>query len=286
MENTNIKENKETREVFAKIPYGVLQASNKINQYLLPTYLYIAINRNIFGELKTSVRSIREEYINTTNRRYWHEEEFYQSLLMLTASVIDEDNNSIYDNLINIKGLEDIGQMEIQCRLGNNKSPPEDDKLQFKIQSLDEQLKNLVLDFTEATDDNLKKKNIIISINSTINSKGFFKCTYDEYNAFKNFHLYLTGKSSRISICQAINAYFTIKYIIKRNEALKEMGILKKHNPSQVSKSLLKRECNFTDYTIKAVIQLLIDMKLICIIPDTKKENGYYIMLNEKNEKE
>ena len=65
-----ILKNTDGNSVFAKIPFGVIQASNKINQYLLPTYLYLAVNKNIFGEVKTSVRSIREEYINTTNRTY------------------------------------------------------------------------------------------------------------------------------------------------------------------------------------------------------------------------
>lgn len=258
-------------EVFAKIPYGVLQASNKFNQYILPTYLYLAINRNVFGEIKTSVRSIREEYINTTNRRYWHEEDFYKSILMLTASIVDEENNSICDNLIDIKGLEDLSQMELRY-------------------NSDSQIDTLIKDFEKNEADNipdLKKKDFIIIMNQSPSQKGFVKCTYDEYNAFKSFSNYLKTNDSRISVCQALNAYFSIKYIIKRNEALIEMGIGKKNSLKQVSRILLKKECGFSDYTAKAVLQVLNNMGLVYTIPNPKpnKENDYFIKLKE-NESE
>lgn len=254
-------------EAFAKIPYGVLQASNKFNQYILPTYLYLAINRNIFEEIKTSVRSIREEYINTNNRRYWHEEDFYKSILMLTASIVDEENNSICDNLIDIKGLEDLSQMELKY---NSSS----------------QVDTLIKDF-EKNEANgipdLKKKDFIITMNQSSAQKGFVKCTYNEYNAFKSFSSYLKNNDSRISVCQALNAYFTIKYIIKRNEALIEMGIGKRNSLKQVSRILFKKECLFSDYTAKAVLQILNSMGLVYTVPNPKpdKENDYFIKLNE-----
>ena len=43
-----VLKNTDGNSVFAKIPFGVIQASNKINQYLLPTYLYLAVNKNNF----------------------------------------------------------------------------------------------------------------------------------------------------------------------------------------------------------------------------------------------
>lgn len=264
--------NKNNIEVFAKIPYGVLQASNKFNQYILPTYLYLAINRNIFGEIKTSVRSIREEYINTSNRRYWHEDDFYKSILMLTASIVDEDNNSICDNLIDIKGLEDLSQMELRYDSSSQ---------------IDTLTKDFEKNEIEGIPD-LRKKDFIITMNQSSTQKGFVKCTYNEYNTFKSFQDYLKNNDSRISVCQALNAYFTIKYIIKRNEALIEMGIGKRNSLKQVSRILFKKECLFSDYTAKAVLQILNNMGLVYTIPNPKpdKENDYFIKLNEINESE
>ena len=167
--------------VFAKIPFGVIQASNKINQYLLPTYLYLAVNKNIFGEVKTSIRSIREEYINTANRTYWHEDEFYEALIVLTSNIIDEENNSIIDNLIDIKNFEHLSQMELQYSSKNLNTSSD----------FEAQIKNLVKEFDAETDYSLKKKDIIISINSFQTGKGFVKCSYQEYNLFRNFQSFL-----------------------------------------------------------------------------------------------
>ena len=270
--------NTDGNSVFAKIPFGVIQASNKINQYLLPTYLYLAVNKNIFGEVKTSVRSIREEYINTANRTYWHEDEFYEALIVLTSNIIDEENNSIIDNLIDIKNFEHLSQMELQYNSSKNLNTSSD---------FEAQIKSLIKEFDAEIDYSLKKKDIIISINSFQTGKGFVKCSYQEYNLFRNFQSFLKKNNSRISICQAVNAYYTIKFIIKRNEALINLGLAKKNCSDQVSKSLFKKECCFADNTAKCVLQILKSMNLIEVVNNPKKENDYYIKLNKNiNESE
>ena len=273
-----ILKNTDGNNVFAKIPFGVIQASNKINQYLLPTYLYLAVNKNIFGEVKTSIRSIREEYINTANRAYWHEDEFYEALIILTSNIIDEENNSIIDNLIDIKNLEHLSQMELQYNSSKNSNA----SLDFETQ-----IKSLIKEFDAEIDYSLKKKDIIISINSFQTGKGFVKCSYQEYNLFRNFQSFLKKNNSRISICQAVNAYYTVKFIIKRNEALINLGLAKKNCSDQVSKSLFKKECCFADNTAKCVLQILKSMNLIEVVNNPKKENDYYIKLNKNiNESE
>lgn len=267
--------NVDGNSVFAKVPFGVIQASNKINQYLLPTYLYLAVNKNIFGEVKTSIRSIREEYINTANRAYWHEDEFYEALIVLTSNIVDEESNSIIDNLIDIKNLEHLSQMELRYNNSADSS------------NFDEQVKNLIKEFDNEVDYPLKKKDMIISINSFQTGKGFVKCSYQEYNLFKEFQSFLKKNNSRISICQAMNAYYTIKFIIRRNEALINLGLAKKNCSDQVSKSLLKKECCFADNTAKCVLQILKSMNLIEVFNNPKKENDYYIKLNKNiNESE
>lgn len=270
-----VLKNVDGNSVFAKVPFGVIQASNKINQYLLPTYLYLAVNKNIFGEVKTSIRSIREEYINTANRAYWHEDEFYEALIILTSNIVDEESNSIIDNLIDIKNLEHLSQMELRCNNSADSS------------NFDEQVKNLIKEFDDEIDYPLKKKDMIISINSFQTGKGFVKCSYQEYNLFREFQSFLKKNNSRISICQAMNTYYTIKFIIRRNEALINLGLAKKNCSDQVSKSLLKKECCFADNTAKCVLQILKSMNLIEVFNNPKKENDYYIKLNKNiNESE
>ena len=50
--------------LFAKIPNGVIELSNRINSYTSLTYLFLAINRNMLGKVNSSILFLEECYVD------------------------------------------------------------------------------------------------------------------------------------------------------------------------------------------------------------------------------
>lgn len=73
---------------FTKVPNKIISYSCEHNHYVLPLYLYSAINKRSYNDtIDTNLYHIARTFSNTSDKRYSKEKKFLETLLELTEDV-------------------------------------------------------------------------------------------------------------------------------------------------------------------------------------------------------
>lgn len=246
---------KDLSEVFIPIPNGVIEASIKVNQWLLPVYCYLYINKNILGSIDTTVKLIQNAYFTPKNRLQEKEykENITKALWLLTSNMINENQEVLYSSLIDINNYEDLSEEEIILSKDDSNSD---------FNSIDSFLKK----FGDV--DSFVKSFLTIKVKYNCSQeKNFTKCTLEEYLLFKDYFSSVMGKDNKNKTTgfQLMYAYFLIKAIISKKRNFKDTTFFGNGYSTTLTKKNFKEHCKFTSTKTESVLFELEKFKLITI---------------------
>lgn len=241
---------KELSEVFIPIPNGIIEASIKVNQWILPVYCYLYINKNILGTIDTTVKLIQNAYFTPKNRSQEKEnkENIAKALWLLTSNMTNENQDVLYSSLIDINKYENLSEEEI---------------------TLSEDLNLVESLFNKFGDiDTFIKSFLTIKINYNCSKeKNFTKCSIEEYMFFKNYFSSIMGKDNKNKITgfQLMYSYFLIKATISKKRKFKDTSFFGSGYVTTLSLKNFRNYCQFTSAKAESVLSELEKYKLIAI---------------------
>lgn len=74
---------------FFKIPNDIISC-NILYNYILPSYLFLSIRRNLIGITEFYLKDLNDTFINNKDPRYKKYQEFYNSLFLLNSMIINK----------------------------------------------------------------------------------------------------------------------------------------------------------------------------------------------------
>lgn len=245
---------KDLSEVFIPIPNGIIEASIKVNQWLLPVYCYLYLNKNILGSIDTTVKLIQNAYFTPKNRIQEKEnkENIVKALLLLTSNLSNENQEVLYSSLIDIENYENLSGEEIVISKENTSV----NSFFESVEKIDEFIKAFLT--------------IKVKYNCS-QEKNFTKCSIEEYLLFKQYFSSVMGKDNKnkTSGFQLMFAYFVIKAVITKKRNFKDTSFFGGGYSTTLSKKNFMSYCNFSSIKADSVLTELEKYNLIKINKNT-----------------
>lgn len=245
---------KELSDVFIPIPNGTIEASIKVNQWILPVYCYLYINKNILSSIDTTVKLIQNAYFIPKNRSQEKEnkEDIAKALWLLTSNMNNENQDVLYSSLIDINEYEDLGGEELVLSKDKLDSLASIESFLNKFGNIDSFIKSF----------------LTIKINYNCSQeKNFTKCSLEEYLFFKNYFLAVMGKDNKNKTTgfQLMYSYFLIKAVVSKKRNFKDTSFFGNGYTTTLSIKNFKNYCQFTSAKAESVLTELEKYKLITI---------------------
>lgn len=241
-------------EPFLKIPNEIIKISNSMNQCVLPTFLFLIKNKNMFNQIVTNINIIKNDFVQAKDSRSDKSIEFISALIILSSKLnlsSTNGNETHYEPFISF-----LNNAEILTLTNNN---------------LDSQLK------TVCTKNFIKNvKNDILTINVNFSNSDFSNdftiLTISEYTKIINFYSTKRKLNSHINAILLINMYIYIKMRLNKNQYINN-----KFNENDgfytrtetLSPSTIMRNLKISRNTVNEYTKYLIQLKLIKKIDDS-----------------
>lgn len=245
--NERVGEIMQEDKVFIPIPNGVIEATIHINSWILPVYTYLSLNKNIIGQVKTSIKEIQDEFYTPKNRLAEKEnkENILKAILLLTSNLSNKDRTNLITSFLDITQEENFSEEEIELT--------DDEKLN------QEKILQFYNSF-ELFEDYLKNFFKINMKYDCFREKNFTKCTLKEYFLFTDYFKNVMGKSksNKTTGSQLMASYFLIKSIISKKQKFKETTFA--NSPSKLAFTK-KRFMEYTGFTAIKTESILTELE-------------------------
>ena len=241
-------------DIFVPVPNNIINLSVIANPWVLPLYIYIAMNKNILGEVDLSIKQIQYKFYTPANRmsEKQNKTNILKALFLLTTCISTSNGKILLDNPIDIIGFEDYSKEELIASDKNKENTFE--KFYSEILGLNEKQLDEVL-----------KYYFTVKVNYHSKNGGFTKCTPSEYNFFLNYFHNIMNKDikNRTTGFELISAYYMVKKNVLRNKSFNKMPTSLYTAPEAISEKLLMKKCGFSKAKNESVIKELLKYNLL-----------------------
>lgn len=241
-------------DIFVPIPNDVIDLSAINNSWVLPLYAYIAMNKNILGEVDLSVKQIQYKFFTPQNRTSEKQNKIniLKALFLLTTCISSTKGKVLLNNPIDIVGFEDYSKEELVDSSGND---------------FEEFFAEIFEDYKDKKIDELIKSYFTVKINYNLKNGGFTKCTPSEYAFFLDYFHNIMGKDNknRTTGFELMTAYFMTKKTVLRNKSFNKMPTSLYTTPETINEKTLMKKCNFSKVKTESVIKELLKYNLLRI---------------------
>ena len=251
-------------DIFIPIPNNIIDLSVLTNPWVLPLYTYIAMNKNIMGEVDLSVKQVQYRFFTPMNRMSERQNKIniLKALFLLTSCISTKKGKVLLNNPIDIVGFENFSGEELIASTKVNEN------------TFENFFSNIFGDIDKKEFDEILKSYFTIKVNYNLKSGGFTKCTPSEYVFFLNYFHNIMGKDNknRTTGFELMSAYFMVKKNVLRNKNFNKMPTSLYDAPEILSEQLLAKKCGFTKIKTNSVIKELLKYNLLSSFEENNED--------------